>query len=452
MMLAVVTGVTVAACSKPQEEEVLPADEEEYTYTVTIGETKASLDGDHMAWDSGDEVGWFFSSPNRKGSSEVSLTDPRSFTVTTGAKNPLSAGAYIYVYAPYKSGDQSSSSAPLSIPVEQDGDDISDAMPMVSLPIRVSETVPVSSTSNPIGEASFLNLGALIHFNIYTSNASYNTEKVESVRFTSGSNIAGDFTVNLTTVALNAIPSPSGLSEKSVLSTLASATTVGGSKGAGVPVYMVIAPGTFSGTILVRTNVAKYSYTLTSTAFSRAQFKHINVDLGSANASRSVIEDRYFYHDFASGDWGVGSDPENHPDGDYYTDWGLISPYTIDGVSWSWTLVNNSPAFDAGGMFMFNWAFQIGNLASGVGDYVLSTSGIPGTINEVSLGGYADNSVDISCKVGGNSFGTGSISTPAGKEWDVDYTGKASGEITITFHATDVIPVWLYYVYVGYTD
>ena len=277
------TTLMLAACSQkeplPVAEEKPVAQVEAFTYTVSLAETatKAVFSTDHMAWQEGDQIGWF---TDKAGSSAVNMaTTPRSFAVSSTAA--LGAGAKVYAYAPYKAGDQSKTAAPLSIPVAQNGSTAKDAMPMVALPVTVASAM-AAGTDTPIGTAQFVNLGAMIRYNVYTTNASYAAEKVESVTFASASGMAGDFTVDLTSVAADAVPAPSGLSQKAVTSTLDAATTVGTSKASGVSVYQVIAPGSYSGTITVMTDKAAYSYNLaTPQAFERSRMKPISLDLAA---------------------------------------------------------------------------------------------------------------------------------------------------------------------------
>ena len=278
-------GLSLFACNT--KENILPetGTSDATTYTVAIaGDTKAYIDTDHMTWVAGDQIGWF---TDKAGSSEINMnTDPRSFNVSSNA--PLAAGSVIYAYAPYKAGDQSRTSVSLSIPTAQDGI-LSDAMPMVSLPIKVAENVAAGA---PVGEARFVNLGAVIRYNVYTTDEAYASEKVKSVTFISDSNIAGDFTVDLTAVSADALPAVSGLEQNSVTSTLAEEAIVGLSKEDGVEVYQVVAPGTWSGTVVVATDVASYEYTLNAKEFSRASIKPLNIDLASDNAVRTtVLED-----------------------------------------------------------------------------------------------------------------------------------------------------------------
>ncbi len=287
-IIVALAGISLLACNTKQTPEEITPSVGEYTYTIAItGDTKAVLSGDYMAWETGDVIGWYTDKP---GNSTINMgTDPRSFNVTSEAA--MASGSTIYAYAPYTAA-ATGANAELSIPASQNGSNIKDAMPMVSLPIVLATDTPADINSTG-GEACFVNLGSVIEYNVYTTNATYASEKIQSVKFASSSNIAGDFTIDLIqVVSASSLPAITGLSENTVTSTLASATTVGGSKDAGIKVYQVVAPGTWSGTITVTTDVATYDYTVTGKEFSRGSIKPINVDLASDHATRLTAKEK----------------------------------------------------------------------------------------------------------------------------------------------------------------
>lgn len=297
LMIVALAGLSLFACNKeivePSAEEN-KSSEDLYTYIIAIDEgTKAYLDGDHMAWDEHDGIGWcaFSGSYGNRycGYSEINMTTPRTFSITS----PISIdyGGHIYACAPC-SGINDSGEATLFIPFEQYGV-IKDAMPMVSLPIDVTVTIP-NNTTTPVGVAQFINLGAVIQYNVYTSNPDYDAEKIQSVTFTAETAIAGDFDVDLTAVSESSIPSPSFniySSYNSVTSRLDYQEVPGSSKTDGIKVYQVVAPGTLSGTVTVTTDAATYSYPIANIAFNRSSIKTLNVDLASANATRRTLAD-----------------------------------------------------------------------------------------------------------------------------------------------------------------
>lgn len=279
-LIVALAGLSLFACNtkadvEPQVE--MPA-VGGYTYTVAVtGDTKASIDVDHMAWAEGDQIGWF---TDKAGYSEINMeANPRTFQVSS--EGPLAEGSVVYAYAPYVEAE-SADAVTLSIPAFQDAV-MTDAMPMVSLPIEVSADLTAGA---PVGEASFLNLGAVICYNIYTTNADYAGETIQSVAFTADANIAGNFTVDLTAVSAENLPEISGLTDATVVSN--TEATPGLTKEEGVVVYQVIAPGTWSGTVTVTTDVATYEYTVDSKVFERAVIKPLNIDLASENAVRAL--------------------------------------------------------------------------------------------------------------------------------------------------------------------
>ena len=436
-MMVALAGLSLLACNKEQQNQPEPV-VNEYTYTIAVdADTKAYLDGDHMTWQTGNQIGWF---TDKAGSSEINMaTDPRSFQVNSTAA--MAAGATIYAYAPYKAGEQSKTEAPLSIPTAQDGI-ISDAMPMVSLPIALAADM-AAATDTPAGQASFLGLGAIIEYNVYTTSGTYGTEKVQSVQFTSDSNIAGNFTVDLTTVAENAIPAPSGLNQKTVTSTLATATTVGDSKANGIKVYQVIAPGDFTGDVIVYTDKASYRFHISSAkTFTRGKIKPLNVDL--KNGVRTPNPYEYW---FSSGDFDITTD-ENYV---------AVHNGTFDGILWTLSFVSCN-----GGSCMFQWtgpdgwarnAIQCGYYNAGATrEVTLSTNGFTGTITKLSIYYITNDDQDdvtASATVGGSSFG--SPVAHVNEAWHADFTGNAKGEIVLRITATTTLwPVRIKGMYVEY--
>ena len=284
-------GLSMLACAKEVLEPSVDGNAAVYTYTIAIDEsTKSYLDGDHIAWESGDGVSWFaqFGSYTSTGYSQIVMGDPRTFTVNSPVS--IDVGGHVYACAQCY-GISYSGTAQLYIPEWQDGV-ITNSMPMVSLPVEVTQRIQ-NYTQTPIGTAQFVNLGAVIEYNVFTTNSSYSGEQVTGVKFESDSPIAGSFDVDLTTVSESAIPAPSGLGESKVFSELTAPVTVGDSKADGIKVYQVVAPGTWSGTVTVFTDAASYSYPVSSREFKRNKFRTLNIDLASSTATRldnSAIE------------------------------------------------------------------------------------------------------------------------------------------------------------------
>ena len=282
LLLIAAASAAIFSCAK-QEADIPQETSGAYEYTFTLGtDVKAAFDGDHIAWTQGDQVGWFAGSSLEEGHSSIDLsTTPRSFKISLDS--PLSAGEKFYAYAPFASAGKSAGALKMSIPASQDG---ASAMPMVAVPVTLAENIASGSAASA-GEVCFMNLGSVVLFDIYTTNSAYAGETVTGVRFDASGAIAGEGTIDLTKVdpAKPASLVLSGLTGKSVT---AAASGKAGSQASPLKVYMVVAPGTFSGTVTVLTDKASYAYTLGQTVFARNGLKPYKVDLASPNAVRTT--------------------------------------------------------------------------------------------------------------------------------------------------------------------
>jgi len=448
-MLVAAAACALAACAV-KEEQPLDYGDESITFFLD-SEVKSVMENNYMAWQEGDQIGWFNSKNTQKGASTIDLSStPYSFTIRSNVQ--IATNATFYFYAPYKEGDQTRTSAPLSIPAEQNGS-VTNAMPLVALPVVYNQKVTANTDTN-VGTVQFVALASVAQFKVFTTNADYSAEQVQSISFTSESDIAGDFTVDLTTVAESSIPAPAGLSGKSITATLATPATVGANKAAATVVNMSLAPGTLSGTVTVETTGATYELPLNDIPFNRGRIRPLNVDLASPNATRTPKGGSEgpacpYWHNFANGDWGIGPvfDWGGWEDGYYYEM--LTNPATLDGASWSLT---DAGYYEWAGTEGWRKGIQLGTGGMTVSSFKLSSSSFAGEITKVTLGynsGITDgSSLTVSCKVGGSAFGT-PVAHGDG-DYEAVFTGSASGTVEITVSSSVKGAVYLYYVAVEY--
>ena len=280
------------ACEK--EIESNEASKEGYTYVFNIGnadaednDTKASLGTEDskalIQWANNDQIGTTAGGTN--GYSQVKVSaGTASFSIYSSSA--IAVDSYIYCHFPYTS-PQAYNSLAMSIPASQTmkstGFNVK-AMPMVSIPFKVESDLSRAGNYSTVGTINFVNLGSLIDFRIYTTNAAYNTETVEWIKFESTA-LCGDFTftgaasVDYGDKSTLEIPAVTGTT---VTTSFDTPTTVGGDKASAIHAYMVVAPGTHAGTVKVKTNVATYTYNVSSKDFKRAALKPLNVDLNNA--------------------------------------------------------------------------------------------------------------------------------------------------------------------------
>ena len=293
-----VLAAALVACSEKEQttpdeqtpqETVDPENPElegEYSYTFSLAadETRSSFASNHIAWSDGDQVASYAkTSKNKYTDVEVNGDD---VTITIRSTVALEAGDMVYAYAPYNkvNNEAEATAVTLEIPRNQVSGS-ADAMPMVSLPFEL--TGPVDKyTDTEVGTLQFLNLGSVIKLNIYKSSGYSAGEKIENVTFQAGVACAGSFTYNLTTVNANNPAAITGYTETDVVVSAngASPVTVGADKEHGGVFYIVVAPGTYAGTYVIRTSTGDYTYVSgSSREYKRAGLKPLDLDLASAN-------------------------------------------------------------------------------------------------------------------------------------------------------------------------
>ena len=275
------------ACS--QKEAPLEREEEdgEFSYVFKVGdpETKTTFDTDHVAWSADDLVASYARTSLNK-STPVTIDGGGIPHITIRSSVALSTGDMVYAYYPHNSANNSKEATAVNLEIPRNQvSGSADAMPMVALPFELTDDVP-SYTNQEVGTLRFLNLGSVVKLNIFSSNAAYQGETIENVTFQAGTACAGTFTYDLTSVDASSPAAISGYAETDVVVTGngASPITVGTNSSDGGVFYLVVAPGSYSGTFKIRTNRADYTYVSDkSRTYNRAGLKPLNIDIASAN-------------------------------------------------------------------------------------------------------------------------------------------------------------------------
>lgn len=298
LVMIAAAAVTLAGCT---QKEVLdtPKDGELVTLKFNIRNadegtvTKALLGTESgknfLNWEDGDQIGTF-SVGSFSGNQSVSNNNAGTVEVA-GDNYTLNVQTYnagditnIYSYYPYSaSAGKDKAAAVVTIPEAQtmsnSGFD-ADAMPMAGAPVTVSVTTAAANTDTPCGTINFSNLGSIIKFRVYTSAST--TETLTSVTY-KATGIGGAFTIDLTSVnpddettleltASNAI--------NEITTSVAGNPAISGLDNA-IDVYMVVAPGDYTGSqVIVTTNAHTYTLDASGTkSFTRSHVKPIKVDI-----------------------------------------------------------------------------------------------------------------------------------------------------------------------------
>ena len=309
-------AMTLASCQKTEVDNNLPKGYE-YTFLLGSADTKAVVGDNCVEWEAGDRVGSFTKVNN--GYSEVSVNDGQA-TISVYSPEGLAVNDKLYFYYPKASGSTvQKTSVPMSILTEQDG---KDEMPMVSLPFVVKTESDKSQTPY-VGEIKFANLGAVIEFKVYTETPEYEAEVVKSVTFEADQSVAGNFSFDLTKVDYSnasttlVIPSES-LTEKNIVANVDNKTV--GTRDNPVVVRMVVAPGSYTGKFVVKTDVASYTFPISEVrTFERSSVKPFGLKLRPE--VREVDPTKTVTFDFAKNEWNLpvsatGSEDEGNITGE----------------------------------------------------------------------------------------------------------------------------------------
>ncbi len=280
---AVLVVSALASCSKDIISEDVP--EEVYTFSISEDGTKSvlaeSARGKYGHWESGDKLGTAVAA-GKPGYSFVNVGTPSTFSIYR--PGGLTAGEMLYVYYPYNPGTQSINAVQFEIPESQyqTGREFDfDAMPLAAAPYEIKETV-VSDKYSSLGDIHMYNLAAMAEFKIFSSGAGYRSEIVTGVRFEADAAVAGAFSKDITAIA----PDDEGSFGMEVSdynwieTTVIDAPALGADVDGAFHVYMVLAPGAYSGTVIITTDKAEYTFTIASAQqFKRSVIRSFGVDL-----------------------------------------------------------------------------------------------------------------------------------------------------------------------------
>lgn len=290
MMIIAAVAMTFSACNKTIVESSLNEEDFYYTFALTSPETRALLASDAKGkfgqWENGDRLGTAIDDATPGYAYVTTSTTPVTFRIYK--KGGLAGGETVYAYYPYNSSAASVTEIPMSIPAGQNQDENTfdfDAMPMVANGFVVPASYASGNNNTEVGEISLVNLGSVIDFQVFSTNATYAEETILNVKFSASGAIAGGFTKNITAVNTSDENTLviSGFTGKEITTTVANAPAIGASRDEAAHVYMVVAPASsITGSVIVTTNKAVYTYSMaTAQTFKRAGLKSFGLNLGT---------------------------------------------------------------------------------------------------------------------------------------------------------------------------
>ncbi len=297
-LLAAAAALSLGACSTDDTNS--EPENEGYKISFTVAEdaeTRTTFDAsDFLRWVPTDKVGIYTVGKNE---------NPNTLTVADVNQHPVefigvlkklvSSGDMFYAYYPYNAAQSADpSSVKLSIPAEQKQTEAGvyngESHPLVALPMEF--TCEQDSYAGRISSVRFRQLGATVELQLYSSDEALRSEKIRSVTFESDNTpLAGDFSFNLTTVADEAKLKISGYESKTATTSIEEPAAIPATKDEAARIYLTIAPGTYTGQIVVKTDVTQYTFNLAKAmTFERAAITGLPADLAEATREAPVTE------------------------------------------------------------------------------------------------------------------------------------------------------------------
>lgn len=252
----------------------------QYRFEIADEGTRAALFDDGVCWLPGDRVGLFVGGTGPVAADVDVSASPSTIVFSSG--NPLAAGTTVHACYPFTEGSTDVSAARIVFPAFQTGGSVS-AMPMAGIPSRIGD-----EDGGTNGLIRFLNLGAVVDFRVFS--AVYAGEKVESIHFQAdaGGPVSGAATLNLDLVDPDQASSlqPVWVGDAChPYVTLQQEAIVGTDKESAAQnhLYLVLPPGTYSGTLSVVTDAAVYAFTIPDKTFPRNTLIRYNLNLKASN-------------------------------------------------------------------------------------------------------------------------------------------------------------------------
>ena len=271
IMALAASAAALISCNREEVEMTDPAGHV-FRFELVDGETKATLGEEGVFWDIDDELGVFMGTTH--GGARVTEENGKKLIAYPAQ---VSTNRMVYAYYPYDATNTDPTSVKVPFPASQQGASVS-AMPMAGIPFEATE-------GDVNGKVYSLNLGSFIDFRVFSTR--YAGERIRSIRMTATSGdhpISGEASLNLLNVAQGneaslALSWQDGSNPSSV--TLSQSASVARNKDAAAEghLYMVVAPGTYSGTVTVVTNAATYTFPFTDKVFNRNGMRRFNLNL-----------------------------------------------------------------------------------------------------------------------------------------------------------------------------
>ena len=224
--------------------------------TAALG---SSTDNRHP-WESGDRIGVYAVSSAPTLNAEASVTTNDGTSSIAFHVNRAETGDKLHAYFPYTKDNSSNDAKNVALSIaavqsqsEAGAFDIAN-LPMVSYPQRLD-----AESLSEIPALQMHVLGGILRAKVF-ADGQYGDEKVQSIAFADENTpMAGAFKLDLTGLSDEASLIVTGLASRTAKTQLSIPYAVPSSQASAKDIYMILAPGTYDGTLSVTTEKAVYT-------------------------------------------------------------------------------------------------------------------------------------------------------------------------------------------------
>ena len=215
---------------------------------------------DRHSWESGDRIGVYAVSSAPTLNAEASVTTNDGTSAIAFHVNRAETGDKLHAYFPYTKDNSSNDAKNVALSIaavqsqsEAGAFDIAN-LPMVSYPQRLD-----AESLSEIPALQMHVLGGILRAKVF-ADGQYGDEKVQSIAFADENTpMAGTFKLDLTGLSDEASLIVTGLASRTAKTQLSIPYAVPSSQESAKDIYMILAPGTYDGTLSVTTEKAVYT-------------------------------------------------------------------------------------------------------------------------------------------------------------------------------------------------
>lgn len=262
--------------------------------------TKTSFNDEmKLQWNNDDKIGIYIGETTKNVEATLTRVDGKAYFAATVAE--YAAGDLLYAYYPYDAANDGKAFNAVTLAVKNSQVQTEATVfngsnnPMVAVPVALPEVGTALSES-----LKFRHIASIVQFDIFDATGAHAGETVKMVQFSTNglatANNAVTYDLSKVTEDGELTPISGNANYRTVTVSLKNesneatgpVSTVGTAAGSSL-VYMMIVPGTYTGSFYVTTDKGVYRYADRNLTVAAAEMPRYKVDLSKGNSSKEIL-------------------------------------------------------------------------------------------------------------------------------------------------------------------